>query len=206
MRAVGSPPRAWGLPPCIIRAYFGIRFTPTCVGTTYRKFRNARDEAVHPHVRGDYIAIAPQSSDKSGSPPRAWGLRNGPRMSRWRIRFTPTCVGTTNTTSTIGWRRSVHPHVRGDYNNRAIPPITSTGSPPRAWGLQFLKFSSFFCRRFTPTCVGTTTAKLCHPTGITVHPHVRGDYWKGAWQTIKNTGSPPRAWGLLEIQQLHEQE
>ena len=50
--------------------------------------------------------------------------------------------------------------------------------------------------RAIPTCVGTT----CLPPGAGCaspgHPHVCGDYAKGAGSTLARTGPSPRVWGL----------
>ena len=92
---------------------------------------------------------------------------------------------------------SVHPHVRGAYEepqktlneeNRFTPTCvglmeqwpcgekSNAGSPPRAWGLWV-----FVANR---------------PSVCTVHPHVRGAYVLGFMICKQHYGSPPRAWGL----------
>src|SRR5690606_33622476 len=51
--------------------------------------------------------------------------------------------------------------------------------------------------RFTPTCVGTTSARMPFWVRSAVHPHVRGN--DGTWHLAPEPedGSPPRAWGRL---------
>ena len=51
--------------------------------------------------------------------------------------------------------------------------------------------------RFTPTCVGTTSARIVDVSIVAVHPHVRGD--NADYELIDGVllGSPPRAWGQL---------
>src|SRR5205085_977877 len=95
----GSPPRAWGRPARRGMRPGQERFTPTCVGTTPPRSAGTRVSAVHPHVRGDDRYVNQDCPFPGGSPPRAWGRLGamGPRPLRWR--FTPTCVGTTYTTS-----------------------------------------------------------------------------------------------------------
>src|SRR5438034_338823 len=72
----------------------------------------------HPHGRGNDCDYNKWLFQCNGSPPRAWGrlfhLARGTDVTR----FTPTCVGTTATTTTAKNRATVHPHVRGD----ASPP------------------------------------------------------------------------------------
>jgi len=112
--------------------------------------------SVHPHVRGEY---------GEGDPHSIHGHR-----------FTPTCVGKTSKNARSGvmpsgspprawgrhqvvpavWRQpTVHPHVRGeDYGLREVEEVRL---------------------RFTPTCVGKTSAARL--------------------MLFPSCGSPPRAWG-----------
>ena len=112
----GSPPRAWGQPRMAWRSRGVLRFTPTCVGTTSDETACVEHYTVHPHVRGDNVTTTtvylarkrftptcvgttiegrkPQGQ-MNGSPPRAWGQREGGLRRYIPIRFTPTCVGTT---------------------------------------------------------------------------------------------------------------
>src|SRR5690606_14004518 len=134
-------------------------FTPTCVGTTPAPWRRRRELPVHPHVRGDDGLFAGDvATDRrftptcvgttawkrasqdygDGSPPRAWGRRDGGAVGGTQVRFTPTCVGTT--------------HERLDDRRE------HSGSPPRAWGRRVYARGRARLRWFTPTCVGTTRA------------------------------------------------
>ncbi len=154
--AFGSPPRAWGRRWRTSSGDSGMRFTPTCVGTTASMPRGRSVRAVHPHVRGD-DALAPRTMTVPiGSPPRAWGRRaEGPEPGRV-VRFTPTCVGTTGAVPGSPARRPVHPHVRGDDALRRQTLDLTNGSPPRAWGRRQAGARCPSEKRFTPTCVGTT--------------------------------------------------
>ena len=109
----GSPPRAWGqlhVPHTFLQFF---RFTPTGVGTTSFGLVRHPLSPVHPHGRGDnYNQIKLEYLDR-GSPPRAWGQRKSIQSwPPWRIRFTPTGVGTTTSS-----------HIRSP---------SYFGSPPRA--------------------------------------------------------------------------
>ncbi len=153
-----------------------FRSTPTCVGTTItlgqrraqlsgspprawgrrrRRRPGNRRSPVHPHVRGDDTSSKRVNASSNGSPPRAWGRRHESRRRRRWFRFTPTCVGTTDTRATPHPTTSVHPHVRGDDCGGRCKRPPCVGSPPRAWG-----------RR------SRTASKA--PL-MPVHPHVRGD-------------------------------
>ena len=110
-------------------------------------------------------------------------------------RFTPTGVGTIRCQKQRVTNVTVHPHGRGDNGWRVLPASSGDGSPPRAWG-QFSRPPEFSTiRRFTPTGVGTITARgqsTCCPT---VHPHGRGDNVSSGECAGGVYGSPPRAWG-----------
>ena len=130
----GSPPRAWG------RRELGrglaplLRFTPTCVGTTWSIPRTRAAASVHPHVRGDDPPPSTKVGETHGSPPRAWGRLRGRGLGQDPRRFTPTCVGTTRVATALSHSTPVHPHVRGDDSISFQASCHSDGSPPRAWG------------------------------------------------------------------------
>src|SRR5204863_7034992 len=69
------------------------------------------------------------------------------------------------------------------------------GSPPRAWGRRREHGADRGPGRFTPTRVGTTTARSSGSTPTAVHPHARGDDDLDARAADYGVGSPPRAWG-----------
>ena len=91
----GSSPRAWGPLRGLPGSGCGIRFIPTCVGTTRPEGQLGRRSAVHPHVRGDHANFPFSEGDKHGSSPRAWGPHGRGGFRRGIRRFIPTCVGTT---------------------------------------------------------------------------------------------------------------
>ncbi len=131
---IGSPPRAWGrrLQPSLTNPVFG--FTPTCVGTTSPAAWHPGSSTVHPHVRGDDMTRDSNTARLTGSPPRAWGRLGQPDRLPPVPRFTPTCVGTTGDYPLPVVPYAVHPHVRGDDDDRAPEDEHEGGSPPRAWG------------------------------------------------------------------------
>jgi len=130
-----------------------------------------------------------------GSPPRAWGQQETVYALFREWRFTPTCVGTTATSSINSLSESVHPHVRGDNFLEQGSIYSNCGSPPRAWGQPVSRGSGREIPRFTPTCVGTTDAGFLAATSNSVHPHVRGDNTDPIGVISTEPGSPPRAWG-----------
>ena len=50
--------------------------------------------------------------------------------------------------------------------------------------------------RFIPTCVGNTPQKSAMAAKLSVHPHVRGEYYPTPVFYLLSIGSSPRAWGI----------
>ncbi len=193
----GSPPRAWGrrIQPHHFR--IDLRFTPTCVGKTAGNRPCRARRPVHPHVRGEDVALYATLCREHGSPPRAWGRRNRPGRTGGRRRFTPTCVGKTRERASVRGRNTVHPHVRGEDAIAPAGDIHPVGSPPRAWGRHGHVAGVENFDRFTPTCVGKTARRNSFSFPTTVHPHVRGEDCFTQRCEVFSVGSPPRAWGRL---------
>ena len=152
----GSSPRAWGIRgkrPPLPRLQ---RFIPTCVGNTVLPGDSFRHATVHPHVRGEYLALSALSLVVFGSSPRAWGIPPDGGSASRRSRFIPTCVGNTMIRTCLPAFPTVHPHVRGEYIYRVRALCRRTGSSPRAWGIPRSLARSQWEGRFIPTCVGNT--------------------------------------------------
>ena len=215
--ASGSSPRVWGLrcPSCLGVSPGTVH--PHVCGDYFPSIENRRPLTVHPHVCGDYghdtfCGLIPSTVHPHvcgdyignilphcvslGSSPRVWGLRPGAPGVRRRVRFIPTCVGTTSPQSTRTFSVSVHPHVCGDYVDLVGARDTVLGSSPRVWGLLRYTVISLGIPRFIPTCVGTTDDEGPDPAHLSVHPHVCGDYRASAPPARAFHGSSPRVWGL----------
>ena len=154
----GSPPRLWGQFIFSGLATFGMRFTPTPVGTMLFSFFFNEDETVHPHACGDNGAINALQPTSIGSPPRLWGQSVVRRIERTPDRFTPTPVGTMAVRARDIGASPVHPHACGDNGLLGDALWQATGSPPRLWGQLIFPEYSHLPERFTPTPVGTITS------------------------------------------------
>ena len=172
----GSSPHAWGIHPAPHRARRGPRFIPTCVGNTSRAASAARAEAVHPHMRGEYLLIHVTQAKRPGSSPHAWGIPLSQQGEAWRDRFIPTCVGNTGSAVKQRSRLAVHPHMRGEYFLWTRSPQPCDGSSPHAWGILPPPAVSVPRQRFIPTCVGNTPGYAAKGRSRAVHPHMRGEY------------------------------
>ncbi len=191
----GSPPRPWG--QFLGHAVGGVarRFTPTPVGTMPDMPRRRRSRSVHPHARGDNMPRERRSTDGRGSPPRPWGQCDHAGRQQWRPRFTPTPVGTMYRPGRRAASAAVHPHARGDNTARSRERPRAVGSPPRPWGQCEQPVGQPLVQRFTPTPVGTIVPSIVIPSSTAVHPHARGDNFKGVPEAAFVAGSPPRPWG-----------
>ena len=128
-------------------------------------------------MRGDSLSASSGNSHSPGSPPHAWGQRDGVLPLENSLRFTPTCVGTAKALAPRWTRPPVHPHMRGDSDDEMKQLMPLLGSPPHAWGQPILTATSWVSDRFTPTCVGTAwqLKPSCSRRQCRVHPHMRGD-------------------------------
>ena len=171
----GSPPRAWGQQVSSDCRSAASRFTPTRVGTAWRRRRTAASRTVHPHARGDSGPVVFSREREAGSPPRAWGQRR--------------------TRRTVCHWSAVHPHARGDSVTHQGMSAAISGSPPRAWGQRQVLLDELGHQRFTPTRVGTARRPRTSGDSGSVHPHARGDSPFSRPSMRPTAGSPPRAWG-----------
>ncbi len=175
----GSSPRAWGALPRAASQFHPSRFIPTCVGSAFLAASRARPDPVHPHVRGERVAI----HDHVGA----------------LVRFIPTCVGSAWRRSWPRCARAVHPHVRGEREPAHRFSYRIHGSSPRAWGAQGRRRGDGPHLRFIPTCVGSAAPQRGPRRCGSVHPHVRGERPATTVCAKRDRGSSPRAWGALHV-------
>ena len=134
---------------------------------------------------------------ENGSPPRVWGNRQIVKLGGIRVRFTPTCVGKSSSTSASRPASTVHPHVCGEIPLARWLRGVLDGSPPRVWGNPASPGSAMRTWRFTPTCVGKSLRCAFEETPCAVHPHVCGEIRPVTSLHRRLFGSPPRVWGNL---------
>ena len=156
-------------------SWFGpvYRFIPTSVGNTYGFGRPRRNNPVHPHIRGEYLQNSMISPRLCGSSPHPWGILFRKRIHKRTVRFIPTSVGNTRQRTQESQGRTVHPHIRGEYEVAMMMTTSCCGSSPHPWGIlshtrhfiiasrssHILEYSADRIRRvsrFIPTSVGNT--------------------------------------------------
>ena len=155
-RGRGSSPRAWGTLPGTRFRYRSPRFIPTGVGNSPAAGTVSRKAAVHPHGRGELVALLVWICIRAGSSPRAWGTLSVRWPAHRRVRFIPTGVGNSPRRRAAKRPRAVHPHGRGELGDAHAAQRDWHGSSPRAWGTRRCHRTTLGCRRFIPTGVGNS--------------------------------------------------
>ena len=89
----GSSPHAWGTLITTELIERPLRFIPTYVGNSERCEEHGSRVSVHPHIRGELMALMRSSPSDAGSSPHAWGTRRVGDSRHGFGRFIPTCVG-----------------------------------------------------------------------------------------------------------------
>ncbi len=86
--------------------------------------------------------------------------------------------------------------MRGEYRLSEDGLVEGDGPPPHAWGILLQPMKSGMKLRSTPTCVGNTAGAGAGRGGLSVHPHMRGEYGRPGRQMATGQGPPPHAWGI----------
>ena len=74
------------------------------------------------------------------------------------------------------------------------------GSSPRVWGTLQMRLFAIMAKRFIPTRVGNTLARLLPQIAAAVHPHACGEHQVWICPTMSDAGSSPRVWGTQAAQ------
>ena len=141
---------------------------------------------VHPHARGEHMALSRLIDRFAGSSPRTWGTHLFCRDDVAENRFIPTHVGNTLLATIILSWETVHPHARGEHIANKIDRD----------GLV----------RFIPTHVGNTSGLKLIQISESVHPHARGEHDRCLHRIADRYGSSPRTWGTQRSQKKKRQE
>ncbi len=112
-----------------------------------------------------------------------------------QIRFIPTHVGNSLRGSPRSTAFSVHPHACGELAAIGCCFGASAGSSPRMWGTRGEGGGWVYPGGFIPTHVGNSSAALCPPSEIAVHPHACGELAHRPIHWAYGIGSSPRMWG-----------
>ena len=135
----------------------------------------------------------------TGSSPRVWGALTRCRLTVFRRRLIPTCVGSTcwAILSACAW--AAHPHVCGEHSSVRASKSTLFGSSPRVWGAQEGRSDGAPAPRLIPTCVGSTDITHYNSPENSAHPHVCGEHSHQSALVGVCGGSSPRVWGAPRL-------
>ncbi len=156
IKAMITPPPAWGQPSQVGRPRQDHRYTPTHVGRTHPRDCEQTGPTVHPHSRGENALNLSQAWRISGTPPLAWGERRIRNRDQPAHRYTPTRVGRTSDGRPSGARHRYTPTRVGRTAIARAFASASAGTPPLAWGEQGQPVREVDIERYTPTRVGRT--------------------------------------------------
>ena len=96
------------------------------------------------------------------------------------------------------WKKTVHPHSRGENRPGPVSINHSFGSSPLARGKCVLPRTPVFEPGFIPTRAGKMVGTRCRMRRFTVHPHSRGENPSIHPKTRPCNGSSPLARGKLQ--------
>ena len=138
------------------RAGDGPRFIPARAGNTFSRWKDRRQEAVHPRSRGEHSWRRSPARSVSGSSPLARGtLPDGEELLP-RSRFIPARAGNTCQRTRRGGPEPVHPRSRGEHPGKR-------------------RFQAGD-QRFIPARAGNTTPESTPGEDPSVHPRSRGEH------------------------------
>ena len=80
------------------------------------------------------------------------------------------------------------------------------GSSPRVWGTQVSSYVDDFNARFIPTRVGNTSTPALPKLRNSVHPHACGEHLHLCGHHVLRSGSSPRVWGTLVLNENETQD
>ena len=111
------------------------------------------------------------------------------------LRFIPACAGNTRRASEAGANRSVHPRMRGEHIDDALPGVMANGSSPHARGTHRPSDRQRDAPRFIPACAGNTGVAVPAMPRAPVHPRMRGEHTSRPPLIQRQVGSSPHARG-----------
>ena len=199
----GSSPRPWGTRGVGPVDRDHSRFIPTPVGNTPSLARRPTHSPVHPHARGEHRRSRCFARPAVGSSPRPWGTQWVSPLRCAVNRFIPTPVGNTVESDKGATADTVHPHARGEHQDRLQPGAMARGSSPRPWGTPQSRYAGRAPHRFIPTPVGNTAHRRTERRCLSVHPHARGEHACSKIRAEGVGGSSPRPWGTRGLEPRH---
>ena len=134
-----------------------------------------------------------------GSPPRMRGKETWTRPMPIYSRITPAYAGKSTPPSAFRLSRWDHPRVCGEKSLAYGLWYAKLGSPPRVRGKAQRHAGLLLPAGITPACAGKrrSIGRLSQPTRD--HPRVCGEKALSTFSSRKNSGSPPRMRGKVDL-------
>ena len=173
------------------------RFIPTPVGNRGGASLSGLYKSVYPHTCGEQYSAPSGRSSNSGLSPHLWGTGLRFVATLHPLRFIPTPVGNSLTTSFCKSVTTVYPHTCGE---QFLAPATSdnvNGLSPHLWGtaIQYLIANAGY--RFIPTPVGNRHAVSLFHHSKAVYPHTCGEQIRQSLCAESRPGLSPHLWGTV---------
>ena len=152
----GSPPHTWRIRKLAKLIDLNAGITSTYVENTKSdELLNYMPED-HLHIRGEYLALALNSSSVIGSPPHTWRILFAELRQNWATRITSTYVENTYHIYGSWCLQQDHLHIRGEYYSWSTNTHYRVGSPPHTWRIHYVELVPKVDAGITSTYVENT--------------------------------------------------
>ena len=195
----GSPPHARGRRAVSILPRNAEGITPACAGKTEVEGHCGCSCRDHPRMRGEDFLANVSTRPPPGSPPHARGRRRRSSRVPPSGRITPACAGKTLPGVSLRGSPKDHPRMRGEDTTEQAAEWRASGSPPHARGRPYYRTVPQKRAGITPACAGKTASSTRTSLDGPDHPRMRGEDWVLDPIRLDVFGSPPHAWGRLQL-------
>ena len=152
-----------------------LRFIPARAGIGSRRWRDHRNNAVHPRSCGDRVNLTHKSETKGGSSPLVRGSALTPELDTGGQRFIPARAGIGHSKRALAVQMSVHPRSCGDRAAYVVGYSYPDGSSPLVRGSDSLSPQRCSVGRFIPARAGIGSSPGDAGLPLAVHPRSCGD-------------------------------
>ena len=151
------------------------RFIPAYAGNAPSIHCRARDQTVHPRIRGERGANLGEPHAQGGSSPHTRGTHDHFLVSFVAGRFIPAYAGNAPGSRPAPDPLTVHPRIRGERIVALLVLAACAGSSPHTRGTLRGRLVAMACPRFIPAYAGNARSPRSVETPRAVHPRIRGE-------------------------------
>ena len=175
------------------------RFIPAYAGNAPSIHCRARDQTVHPRIRGERGANLGEPHAQGGSSPHTRGTHDHFLVSFVAGRFIPAYAGNAPGSRPAPDPLTVHPRIRGERIVALLVLAACAGSSPHTRGTRLITRSRSRVERFIPAYAGNAEGHSRPCSCWPVHPRIRGERSTSIRRMIKTVGSSPHTRGTLPL-------